>query len=571
MNNFALKYIIKYKYSLLIVLVLMLTGTILHMLIPLIYSSIINELNNKDSYINLVKLATFYFLISSLLDVLYTGQIYFHNRTGSLIAFSIRQDLLKHIQNLPMGYFYNNKQGDLLTRLTSDVNLLESFITKNSVTIMASFIQVLITLSMLFYLNYKLAFISLLFIPITQLLLNMSNKKISKFTNIEKENLSKLNSILHEILNNMYILKLFNGTKKSIIKTINPTRNLIKSRLKSDLFSGIAGSSANISSSFSVVFLFYVIGGYEVFNNRMNIGDLLAFSMYLGWVVQPLIRVFKVTTIYSRVKISYNRINQIFMEEEEPYLDEGIKIDSFKDKITINKLLYSYHEANEILRGISLDIKKGESIAFVGNSGCGKTTLINLLLKVINCSRDMIKIDNIDINDINTKSIRDFFGVVTQDTFLFDGTIRENLKMFKNSTDNEIKNACTLAHIDDFISSLPEKYETVIGEKGVKLSGGQKQRLAIARAILYNPEVYIFDEATSSLDSESEKYVLDALDMIMKDKTSIIIAHRLSTLKNVDKIFVFEEGKIVEFGSHKNLLENKGAYYKLWELNKIIE
>ncbi len=534
---------------------------------PMIYKNIIDLLSNgRNDFQGLFFFVILYFVIINTSNLVDTFTGYLYNKTGALITFDIRRKLFEHLGNLPMTYFNKMNQGDLLTRLTTDIDQIQSFSTITFMNFLSSILKAVIIISLLVYLNPKLALICLIIIPITQYLVRILNRKISYYAEFENKHLAKLNSIFHETISNIYAIKVFSGVKKSVIRIIKPTRDYTKSKIKADLYLWMSSVTGQFLSTISAILILYLVGGYDVLNGKMTLGELVAFGNYLGWAIGPILTLSKITSQFARLKNSYERIQEVLNEEREEGLKNKLKITKFSQAIEIKNLSFDYGRNEKIIDNLSLTIPKGKVISFVGASGCGKSTLVNLILKIYQPKSGEILFDQQNIAEINNNSFRKIFGLVSQDIILFNDTIENNLLMFNpGANSEEILTACKIAQIDDFIQSLPDKYQTIIGENGVKLSGGQKQRLSIARAIVYNPEIFIFDEATSHLDSESEKLVQTALEKLMKEKTTIIIAHRLSTIVNSDIINVMDEGKIIEQGSHKQLLEKKGAYYELWE------
>ncbi len=563
-NNIILKNLLKYKSQILLVVFLTCLIVFLHMLVPIMYKLIVEELTDGKNFTKIIYYSCFYFGIMILMDIFSSFKSYQFKKTSALIGFHLRKDFLKHLLKLPLAYFKDNKSGEIYTTVTSDISAVENFITSTSINILSNFLQVTITLTVLFYLNIKLTIISLCFIPITHFLLNLANKKIERASEKERAELAKANSYIQETIQGISTVRVYNLLNKMILKTIKPTRLFIKYHLKGDLLYSISANLANISFSCSVVLLFYIIGGKEVIENRLSLGDLLAFSMYLSWVTGPLISLFKIIPVYKRVKVSYYKITEVMAKN--PELRGELKLAENISEIKFQNINFSYDAKIKVLENIDFTINAGESVALVGVSGSGKSTLIDLLLRNYLPKAGKIIINNENYTKFYPKSLRKEIGVVLQDSFFFNDSIKNNLKLISPNADAEmIKKVAELSDIASFIEKLPEKYETIIGERGVKLSGGQKQKLAIARLLLYDSSVYVFDEATSHLDNNSEAEVIRNINNYLKDKIKIFIAHRLSTIQNVDKILVMDNGFIVESGKHQELLQKKGLYYELWQ------
>lgn len=566
-SNFIFKQLKKHKTKFVLLFLLIIIESSMHLSIPLIYKKIIDHLIEKNSFNEIIYLTIIHFIISSGIDIVYTIKAIEFKKLGTLISFNIRNNLLEHILNLPIFFFHENKQGDIFTKLTGDVEAIENFTTSSVISIITNLIEALAIVVIMCFMNLKLTIISLIFIPITHKLHSITNPKVRKLSEDIRENISEINSVYYEVLNNIFLVKIFNGIKKSVIRTIVPTRKYAKLRIKLALYSNLSSVFAQIATCSSTILLFYIIGGYDVYTGKMTLGELLAFSFYMAWIVRPVLSLFKTRVMYNKVKVSYRRIQDLFDKEEE---DQKVSKEiTFNDKIKINNLSFNYPE-NElsIIQNLNMSIIKNETTAIVGHSGCGKTTIVNLLLKLFNTYTGDIYIDNQNYKDLSNKKIRKFFGVITQDSFLFDGSIEHNLTMFLNKVSkDQIVQACKIADIYKYIQTLPEGFNTIIGEKGVKLSGGQKQRLAIARAILYEPKVLVLDEATSHLDNESEYNIKKALESLQGKMTILVIAHRLSTIVNADHICVMKDGKIIKKGKHIDLLNDCKIYKRMWSIN----
>ena len=422
---------------------------------------------------------------------------------------------------------------------------------------------------MLFLISPFLTLLILCTVPISGFLILRISQSIKRKVKRASIKIADISSYAEEKIIGIKIVKAFNMTSNEIANFIKENYKFFKLEFKHQRLFGLTTPINDIIGvSLGVCLLWY--GGQEVLvYNKMSSDDFMRFIIFLFAMLQP---ARKLGNSIATIQTGLASSERLFHMIDQPYsrIDENNleKIEAFKDKIQISKLNFSYSNSSKnILSNINLDINKGEKIAFVGTSGSGKTTLTNLLLKFYDFNDGDIKIDNKSYNKIHTKSIRNLIGLVTQEPILFNDTIKNNIIYGQEHiSDDKIIQAAKIAKIDEYVSSLDKKYDTLIGERGSLLSGGQKQRLSIARAIIKNPPILVFDEATSSLDSESEKKVQEAIDNLVKDRTVIMIAHRLTTIKNVDRIIVLKDGEIKEMGSHNELIEKNGYYKKLYNI-----
>ncbi|NER88928.1 MULTISPECIES: ABC transporter ATP-binding protein [unclassified Moorena] len=554
--------IIKYpyvKHALILVTVLLLI--IPDLIEPLIIQNIFdNVFPNKD--INLLFLMVLAFGVARIFwFLLKIFEDYLSASFGPQIIFRIRQKLYSHIQKIDFITYSEIPNGELVSRLLNDVNYLEHFLLVVFPSTIENILIVCLISILLFKFNWLLA---LVLIPLSSLLnlaYKIKEKEIEKLSAINRKYISEFQKFFNENIELHYLIKVFGLEKNRLIKHTKITQNYIRNNIKFVTLSKLVESLGELIPLTSKIVL-YGLGGYLLINNQLTLGSLIAFDYLLGLIVEPLSSVFKVNLKLQATIPAIKRILEYLELDTEKEGDLTVnKINSFK----FEKVNFEYQKGQPILKNLTFDIKAGQNIAFVGNSGAGKTTITNLLFRLYNPKEGSIKINDIDISSLKIKSLRQALGVCSQDTLLFNTTIKENLKYGNlNATDREIIEACQLSHIHHFIETLPEKYETIVGERGIKLSGGQKQRLAIARAILKNPQILILDEATSHLDSESENIIQESLKTVAEGRTTIIIAHRLSTVVNCDRIFVLNQGKIVEEGKHQELLKSQGIYYKLW-------
>ena len=479
----------------------------------------------------------------------------------------IREKLYEKSIKQSISFYSKKKKGDILSRITSDVlEIQHSFLSILELLIREP-LTILFTLIVMFSINVKLTFFVIIFIPVSGLIISWIGKALKKFSlNVQKEQ-GEFLSILDETLTGLNIIKIFNAEENFIKKFNSSLNNFFKFSNKLLNRQNIASPVSEFLGIVVIGCLLWYGGKMVLINDSLNATTFISFMALAYNILTPAKSISKSFYSLKKGDAAAERVIEILESknaiEDTPY---STKINEFKSEINFKNIHFSYSR-NFYLKDFSLEIKKGKSIALVGSSGSGKTTLVNLINRFYDTDSGKILIDNIEIKNINLKSLRSLIGMVTQESILFNDTIKNNILIGDPTASEEtIIKAAKIANAHDFIDSLPEKYLTNIGDGGNKLSGGQKQRLAIARAIIKNPPILILDEATSSLDSESEKSVQIALKNVMKNRTSIIIAHRLSTISNVDKIIVMEKGEIIETGTHKELLNTDSTYKKLVEI-----
>ena len=482
---------------------------------------------------------------------------------------NIIDDLYTKIQTLDMKYFSDSKVGDLMSRFSNDASMINSIIL-DSFTIILYMMTAIFYLVVLFITDWKLTMGVFLIAPLLLVVVKRYSHKLKHMGRNKQETSGELNSKLQETLSGIRVIKAFTteNYEKSQFKNLSS-----KLRFYTRKGIGYEAKANSIAESLNYIMfsLLLFFGGYRVIRSggTFTPGDFMTVLAGMGAMYTPAKRALK---LYNRINTNSAAVDRIFeildIESEITDSENAIEFENFNTTIEFKNVDFEYEENKNVITNFSLSVKKGEKIALVGNSGGGKSTIVNLLPRFYDVSRGTIEIDGIDIKKYKLKSLRKKIGIVPQDTFLFSGTIEENIKYGKRSaTIEEVMDAAKQANAHMFIEKLSNGYSTEIGERGVKLSGGQKQRIAIARAILENPEILILDEATSALDNESEKLVQDALEKLMHDKTSFVIAHRLSTVISCDKIIVLQAGLIKEIGTHVELLEKNGIYKSLYERN----
>ena len=490
------------------------------------------------------------------------------NFVTETIKREIKIDIFSHLEKLPISYFKKNKLGDTLSKLTNDTTSLGriGFIIFD---MFKELLTVLILTGRMFQVDYILALVSLILLPLIIRVVRKYTKKIRKYGRERQDTTGKVTAFTQETLSGIFVIKAFNNTDFVIDKYKDLTKEEFEQAYKTTKIKAKVSPINEVITTFMVL-LVVLYGGYQILvTKKITSGDLISFVTALGLMHQPLKRLISKNNDLQDALPSADRVVEIFDEKvETDVFGEAIEFDEKIQDIKFENVNYKYEDSNEyVLKNINLNVKAGEIVAFVGKSGSGKTTLVNLLARFFNTDEGTVKVNGVNIKNIPLKIYRNKFAIVPQETFLFGGTIKENISFGKEVTDEEIISAAKMANAYNFIQEdLPNKFETEVGERGALLSGGQKQRIAIARALIKNPEIMILDEATSALDSESEKLVQDALDSLMEGRTTFVIAHRLSTIVRADKIVVMENGEIKEMGTHSELIAMNGIYKNLYDI-----
>jgi subfamily B ATP-binding cassette protein MsbA len=522
---------------------------------------------NNDVLIFMVGLIVITFLLKNIFNYM---SMFFITYLRNGVVKNIRDDIYKSIIKLSLSFYSEKKRGDIVARISSDVQELDHSFLSIFELIVKDPLMVLFTLLSMFLISPKLSIFVIVFIPICGFVISLVGKSLRrKSLKVQKEQ-GQFISLVDETLSGMKILKIFNAEDKFQKKFMNSTTRFYK-------FSNSVLNRKNLASPLSEFLGITAIAGVLWVGGMMvlkeNSLDASAFIVYLGLaynILTPAKSLSRATYKVKKATAAAERIFEVIDNDTIiPENKNAIEINSFDHNIEIKNMSFSY-ENDVVINNLNLIIPKGSSVALVGQSGSGKSTLANLICRFYDTQKGEIRFDNTDIKNLKKESLRKMIGLVTQDSILFNDTIKNNLLIAKeDATNDEIINCLKVANAWEFVKKLPKKIDTNIGDSGNKLSGGQKQRLSIARAVLKNPPILVLDEATSALDSESEKLVQTALDNLMKDKTSIVIAHRLSTVQNSEKIIVLDKGQIIESGKHKELMKKDGVYSNLVKMQSI--
>jgi ATP-binding cassette, subfamily B, multidrug efflux pump len=500
-----------------------------------------------------------------------TIMIFFHYYLTMAVAqrclADLRVEIFSHVQKLPMSYFDRNPVGRLVTRMTTDVDVLQEMFSSGVMTLISDFVMVVWIVGIMFYLHAELALISLALIPPMALAINFFRVKARQTYRLIRERIARINAYLGEAISGMAIIQLFAREEKTYREFDELNADHRDAYHLSNLYEASLYSMVEAAGSVSVALLLWY-GGGEVLHGIIGIGTVVAFKEYIHRFFVPLRDFSQKYAVMQSAMSSAERIFQL--------LDTPVTIDSpknpvipkpFRGEVVFDDVWFDYKADDPVLKGVSFRIEPGEKIAVVGATGSGKTTTIKLLNRFYDIQEGSIQVSGVDVRDWDLQALRRHIGVVLQDVFLFSGDVRTNLALGDRSVSMErIENAARLANAEIFIRRLPGGFGADVRERGSNFSGGQRQLLALARVLVFQPEILVMDEATSSVDTETEALIQDALERVMRDRTCLLIAHRLSTIRNADRIIVLHRGEVREIGSHSELMEKQGIYHRLYQL-----
>lgn len=490
----------------------------------------------------------------------------FAELAGNRTIFDIRTELYCHIQRLSMAYHANRRTGATISRLVGDINAAQGILDRGVITFVVDFFFLIGVVAVLFAIDWQLACASLVTLPLYCLAIIVLNPRMRQAAKDVQAQASEMSGEATEKLAGLSVVLSFVREKTEEIQFFKRHRVYLdkvmaKTKIQATQFS----ATEFLTAAGPLVVIGY--GGYRVVNSSLDIAQFIWFYGFISHLYLPTRRLADSSTIVQERLAAMDRVFEVFDENPDiADVPNAARLNHIRGEIEFNHVTFGYTPETPVLHDISFTIEPGESVAFVGRSGAGKSTLVNLVPRFYETNTGEICVDGVTINAFQVKSLRENIGMVLQDSILFSGTIRDNILYGKRgATDTEMLQAATMAHVDEFVDELLERYETVIGERGVKLSGGQKQRISIARAFLRDPKILILDEATSSLDSHAENIIQEALNELMEGRTTLVIAHRLSTIVGCDRVIVLENGRIVQTGSHDSLIQIEGPYRVLCE------
>ncbi|MFH0953549.1 MAG: ABC transporter ATP-binding protein [Verrucomicrobiota bacterium] len=488
-------------------------------------------------------------------------------RVGMRITCDLRKDVFKHLQTLSLKYYDSRRTGQIVARVAEDTGALFTLVTGVLISLISDSVTVLAVLGMLFWINGKLALLTLAVLPFFVLNYRVFRKKLRRLSRRHRRNWDRVVGFLHERVASARLIKSFSTEERESERFGRGIENDYRNFNQLTLHNALLWVIADLISSVGVLIVLFC-GGWFVIRGRMTVGQLVAFNTYIGFLYGPIVRLNDLNATVERAITGLEKIYEILdtpsFAVEKP---DARDLPPIQGRVEFRNVHFSYEAGRRVVANINLVAEPGQMVALVGPSGSGKTTLVNLLCRFYDVDQGAILIDGIDIREVRVKSLRRQIGVVMQESILFSGTLADNIRYGLPAASMEAAvEAAKAANAHDFIMKLPRRYNTAVGERGVRLSGGQRQRIAIARAILKDPRILVFDEATSSLDTRSERLIQEAMERLMRGRTAFVIAHRLSTILRADKIVVVQGGAIVEEGSHSELLARDGLYRRLYEL-----
>ncbi len=574
-GRLAKRYLGQYKWKLVIVFIFAIASTIFTIVGPKIlgkatteiYSGIVKKISgiggiDFDYIFKIMMILVGLYIISALFS-LFQGLIM--TKVSQDLTYKMRDDLSKKIHKLPMNFFDKKNKGEVLSILTNDIDTFGQAFNQSITEIITAICTIVGILIMMLSINLQMTLISLLILPIAAFLVKGIVSKSQKYFKAQQDILGNVNGQVEEVYGGQLIVKAFNREDEVLKEFKEKNDELFSSGWKSQFMGGFIHPAMNFISNIGYVAV-AVTGGYFVIQGKIQVGDIQSFIQYNKQFTRPIGQVAQVMTQIQTMVAAVERVLAFLDEEEEKDSSSNpIEVSKLRGNIKFEHVKFGYNPDKIVIKDFNADVKDGQKIAIVGPTGAGKTTLVKLLMRFYDLNEGKITIDGYNIKDFKKGDLRQHFGMVLQDTWLFSGTIKDNIKYSKpDATDAEVIEAAKAAHVHHFIKTLPNAYDMVLNEETSNISAGQKQLLTIARVILANPEILILDEATSSIDTRTEIQIQAAMDNLMKGRTSFIIAHRLSTIKNADMILVINNGDVVEQGKHEELLAKDGFYAMLY-------
>jgi subfamily B ATP-binding cassette protein MsbA len=561
------RYVQPYRLQLAVAAILSLVSTGLFLFFPLISGQLVNAVTGApgvQSAAQLIALLIGLFVLRAVADVF---SQYLITYAGEGVTLGLRLDVYKHLQSLGLSFFASRRTGELISRLSSDISVVRITLVNNVATLVSNVLTLIGSVVLIVVVNWRLTLVVLVVFPLATLLARLYSRSLRPLSTAVQDRLAESNAIAEEAISGVRVVKSFGREDYEVGRFGASAHGFYAVSLKLARLRATFGPLIGLMFFFALVGILW-FGSQEVMAGRLKAGDLVSFLLYGGVVAGG---VAALATVFSQFQEAIGATRRIFeiLDTRSDVVDapNARNIGVAQGRISFDHVTFAYEQNIEVVRDISLEIAPGEIMALVGPSGAGKSTLFNLIPRFYDPTSGCVKLDGVDLRDMTVRSLRDNIAIVPQDTLLFSGSVRENILYGRlDASDDELIAAAKAANAHPFVSALPQGYDTLVGERGVKLSGGQRQRIAIARAILKNPRILLLDEATSSLDSESEGLVQEALSRLMQGRTTIIIAHRLSTVQIANRIAVLDKGALVELGAHDELLARGGLYHRLYSL-----
>ena len=562
-----LSYIKPYIHILLLALLCTMLAAGGNLYLPWIFRDMIDKVLNAKDYYMLNMISASIVVIFLLRGIFLYGQNYLMSFVGQHVIIDIRSEVFRKLQRLSMSFYDKNKTGTIMSYVTNDVNALQGAMVDNTIELVTEGIILIGSVCAMVYLDWKLTLFTILTFPVVLYFMNFFGKKIRRSGGQIQAATADITSVLQESVSSARVVKSFVREQYEIERFERENEANLKANLKNAKYMATLTPTIEFVAALGVTLILWY-GGNNVIAGETTAGSLVAFLAYAVNISNPIKRITRVSGNIQKALAAAQRVFDVLdLREEVQDLPDAKALPAVTGNVSFEHVTFSYNAGDEILHDLSFEAKPGQAIGLVGPSGAGKSTVASLLPRFYDCDAGTIRIDGTDIRQVTLDSLRNQVGIVPQETILFNGSVYDNILYGRlDATKEEIEAAAKAANAHDFIMELPEGYNTMLGDRGVNISGGQRQRIAIARAILKDPRILILDEATSALDTESERVVQEALNRLMIGRTSIIIAHRLSTIKNADRILVMEKGRLVEDGTHDELMEKNGLYAHLYQI-----
>ncbi|HEX6593041.1 MAG TPA: ABC transporter ATP-binding protein [Bacillota bacterium] len=573
-----MKFVMPYKWKIFWTIIIGILKFAIPLLIPLILKYVIDDIITVEHLSNTEKMnqliwvmgAVFILFLIIRPPIEYLRQ-YLAQWVGSKVLYDIRDRLFDHIQKLSLRFYSQTKTGEIISRVIHDVEQTKTFVITGLMNVWLDLTTIIIAVGIMLTMDIPLTIVAILLFPLYGFAVKYFYARLRQLTRERSQALAEVQGHLHERVQGIPVTRSFALEDYEQQQFDVKNRNFLKKALTHTGWNAKTFAVTNTITDLAPL-LVIAYAGYQVINGNLSLGTMVAFVGYMDRVYSPLRRLINSSTVLTQSVASIDRVFE-FLNEKHDIVDKphAHQLEQVRGEIDIDNISFRYDEGEpEVLKDVSLHVDEGETIALVGMSGGGKSTLISLIPRFYDVTSGAIKVDGIDIRDVKARSLRDQIGMVLQDNILFSESIAMNIRMGNpEATDEEVIEAAKAANAHDFIMELPHGYDTLVGERGVKLSGGQKQRVAIARVFLKNPPILIFDEATSALDLESEHTIQEALEKLAADRTTFIVAHRLATITHADRIVVIENGEITEIGSHDELMNKRGSYYDLYQVQNL--